>query len=130
MIFVDTNYFLRFLLKDNPEHYQQAHQLFFKAARGEIKLITNLVVFFEIVWVLRKNVVKNRQSLAEILMKTLSLNIEFEQRDLLLKTVDLFKNSTLSLEDCYHLVFAQSENAQEFKTFDKRLKKHFKPLPL
>lgn len=125
MIFVDTNYFLRFLLRDNPKHYQQAHQLFFKAARGEIKLITNLVVFFEIVWVLRKNVVKDRQSLAEILMKTLSLNIEFEQRDLLLKTVDFFKNSTLSLEDCYHLVFAQSEGVQDFKTFDKKLKKYF-----
>lgn len=35
MIFVDTNYFLRFLLKDNQAQYLQAKELFLSAAQGK-----------------------------------------------------------------------------------------------
>jgi len=52
MIFVDTNYFLRFLLKDIGKQHQKAKKLFEKAASGEIKLFTSMIVFFEIYWVL------------------------------------------------------------------------------
>lgn len=46
MIFVDTNYFLRFILKDNQVQYLKARQLFLDAAKGEIELISSTTVFF------------------------------------------------------------------------------------
>lgn len=52
MIFVDTNYFLRFLLADQEEQHQTAKALFKKAAIGEVDLFTSLIVFFEVYWVL------------------------------------------------------------------------------
>lgn len=53
MMFVDTNYFLRFLLEDNKAQAQKVKQLFETASRGEgEELTTSLVVFFEIYWVL------------------------------------------------------------------------------
>ena len=52
MIFIDTNYFLRFLLKDNEKQFIEVKKLFEKAILGEIDLYTSLIVIFEIYWVL------------------------------------------------------------------------------
>lgn len=41
MIFVDTNYFLRFLLVDNEPQYSKVKGLFLQAARGHVKLATS-----------------------------------------------------------------------------------------
>ncbi len=121
MVFVDTNYFLRFLLKDIDSQFKEAKQLFLKSARGDINLITSVVVFFEIVWVLRKSYSKDKQALIDALLKVLSLRIELAEQQLLIESLDLFRKTNLSLEDCYNLAFAKSEQAKEFKTFDQEL---------
>ena len=48
MIFVDTNYFLRFLLADNEPQYSKVKRLFLQAARGIVKLATSVVVFLRL----------------------------------------------------------------------------------
>ena len=52
MIFIDTNYFLRFLLADISSQHNQAKTIFKQAASGKISLFTSAVVIFEIYWVL------------------------------------------------------------------------------
>ena len=52
-MFVDTNYFLRYLLKDIPEQHEEAKRLFVAAADGKVELMTTSLVFFEVYWVLR-----------------------------------------------------------------------------
>ena len=51
-IFVDTNVFLRFFVRDVESFYQKAKELFEKAENGEEKLETSDLVIAEIVWVL------------------------------------------------------------------------------
>ena len=51
-IFVDTNVFLRFFVRDVESFYQKARELFEKAERGDAKLETSDIVIAEIVWVL------------------------------------------------------------------------------
>lgn len=128
MIFVDTNYLLRFLIKDVKTQYQQAKDLFLKAAREEVKLITSLVTFFEIAWVLKSRYGLDKETLAESLYKILSLNIEIPDRQLLFESLYLYRNSNLALEDCYNLTFAKKQNVDDFKTFDKKLIQNFKSL--
>ncbi|EKD85466.1 MAG: PilT protein [uncultured bacterium] len=125
MIFVDTNYFLRFLLKDVENQYQDAKKLFLQAVRGETKLFSSTVVFFEIFWVLRSTYKKDKQALVEKLEMILGLNIVFDQHQFLAESVHLFKQINLSLEDCYNLTIARAKGAQDFKTFDIKLAKVF-----
>ena len=108
MIFVDTNYFLRFLLKDIDSQYSEAKKLFLLAAKDEQKLLSSTVVFFEVFWVLRSTYRKNKQTLVKKLDNLLKLNIEFNEHQLLVESVNLFKNLNLSLEDCYNLVFSRA----------------------
>jgi predicted nucleic acid-binding protein len=51
--FVDSNVFLRYLNKDEPEHSDLAAAIFNKAQDKNVELLCGPPVFFEIAWVLR-----------------------------------------------------------------------------
>lgn len=126
MIFVDTNYFLRFLLKDQDAQHRQAKTLFAQAAKGEQILFTSLIVFFEIYWVLSSFYGKQKSELVEKLEEILSMSfVQFQEREILEAAVRVFKETSLDLEDAYNLVYASSHGASELKTFDRQLQKIF-----
>lgn len=126
MIFVDTNYFLRFLLKDINSQHLEAKNLFLSASEGKIVLITSTIVFFEIYWVLSSHYEKNKAEVANVLEKILSLNfIGLEERTILSNSLTLFRERNFDLEDCYNVCYAKSKGIKSFKTFDKKLDKEF-----
>lgn len=127
MIFVDTNYFLRFLVWDVEEQYQEVRKLFEKGVSKESKLFTSLVVFFEIYWVLSSFYQKNKRELTMKLVEILELKfIKIKEREVLEKALKLFEQNNLSLEDAYNLVYSQKNKASGFATFDKKLSRMFK----
>lgn len=128
MIFVDTNYFLRFLLKDIENQYKEAKNLFLQAGRGDEELYSSVVVFFEVFWVLRSTYKKDKQALIDKLDKLLRLNVEFDNQQLLAEGVNLFKKLSLSLEDCFNLSLAKQKGIKYFKTFDVKLGNEFEKL--
>lgn len=126
MIFVDTNYFLRFLIRDVEEQYREVRKLFGKGISKETKLFTSVVVFFEIYWVLSSFYQKNKQELVMKLTGVLEMKfIKIKERESLEKAIQLFNNKNLSLEDAFNLVFSQKNKALKFATFDKKLSKIF-----
>lgn len=126
MIFVDTNYFLRFLLKDVEKQYLEVKKLMIAAAQGEKELFTSTIVFFELYWVLSSYYGKNKSQLASTLRDFLDLEfIRLERRSTLREAIVIFESTPLSLEDAYNVVFAKERGGKEFKTFDKKLAKFF-----
>jgi len=126
MIFVDTNYFLRFLLKDVEKEFRQAGELIRSGAEGKTQLFTSTIVFFEIYWVLSSYYGKNKVQLLNTLEQIIGLEFIFLAERLILQdSLKLFSASNLSLEDCYNLSYAKARKAEGFKTFDKKLAKFF-----
>ena len=124
MTFVDTNYFLRFLLADVSEQHRKAKGLFEDAALGKIKLFTSTIVFFEIYWVLASFYEKDKKQLTKILSDLLLMSfVKLIERDLLKQALEVFTKSNLDLEDSFNLVYAKKKKARIFKTFDKKLRK-------
>lgn len=124
MIFVDTNYFLRFLLNDNSSQHKKVTELFMKAARGKVRLCTSIIVFFEIFWVLGRVYEKSKSEVITILGKLLKLPfIEIDERLLIQKALGLYKKGTIELEDYYNIVYADYKIADTFASFDKKLQK-------
>ena len=127
MIFVETNYFLRFLVRDVEEQYQEVRKLFERGIAKEKKLFTSLIVLFEIYWVLSSFYKEDKREIAKKLAEILKVKfISFNERDLLLKALEVYKTSNLRLEDSYNLVFAKAKKASDFASFDKVLVKKFK----
>lgn len=127
MIFVDTNYFLRFLLKDIEKQHLKAKELFLKGAEGQLKLFTSLVVIFEIYWVLTSFYQKKKEKVVKVLEEIFDLEfVEIENKEILKKALKLYKKTNLDLEDCYNLALAKKKRIKEFKTFDERLRRQFR----
>lgn len=122
--FVDTNYFLRFLLKDNDQQFNEVEKLFLGAAEGKTELFSSTIVFFELYWVLSSYYGKNKMGLIDILRKILELEyIVFDEREDLYRSLEIFQKENVDLEDSYNLTRALRKGAGELKTFDKKLLK-------
>lgn len=127
MIFVDTNYFLRFLLNDNEKQGQAAKNLFSEGACGQKKLFTSIIVYFEVYWVLVSFYKKDKQALIKILSDIMQMSfIKLKDRKCLLKSIEIFQKTKIDLEDAFNLIYAQQNKAADFATFDKKLLKSFK----
>lgn len=124
MIFIDTNYFLRLVLADKKDYYQQAKKLFQSGALGKLKLFTSVVVFFEVYWVLASFYKKKKKELAKILSDLLKMKfIKWQNREILEEALEIYEESALDLEDSFNLSYARAKKATDFKTFDKKLMK-------
>ncbi len=127
MVFVDTNYFLRFLLKDNSSQSQKAINLFQKASLGQVKLDTSVIVIFEIYWVLKSFYKKNNQFTQKILSDILKMEfIDFENYEILKLAIYNLSYYNFDLEDAYNCFYASRNKIKIFKTFDQKLKNKFK----
>ncbi len=125
-MFIDANYFLRFLLNDIPEQQKEVKNLFLDASEGKVRLVTSTIVFFEVYWVLFSVYKHTKGELVEALHKLLKLRfITLEEQGILGDSLSLFEKTTLDLEDCYNLYYAKSKKVHQFKTFDKKLEKEF-----
>ncbi len=125
-VFVDTNYFLRFLLEDNLPQYKKARELFLKASDGKIKLVTTGVVIFELYWVLAKYYKKTKKEVIFALKEILNfVFLEIEHKDLLKESIYFYEKFNLDLEDCYAMAYVIQNNIKNLKTFDIKLSKKF-----
>lgn len=122
MIFIDTNYFLRFLLNDVNEQYRKAKKLFESGATGSLELFSSVIVFFEIYWVLTSFYEKKKSEILPILKNLLKMTfIKWENGEILEKAVKIYRMNAIDLEDSYNLIYAKICKVKSFKTFDKKL---------
>lgn len=120
---VDTNIFLRFLLKDNQKFYQQAKKYFILAHEKKIKLSLISPVVFELDYVLKGVYGLKRDESADLLRKLISLPIlEVENREILLEAIEKYKKLNVNLFDLYLWEMAKQEKAKVL-SFDKDFKK-------
>ena len=128
--FVDTNYFLCFLVKDNEEQSLKAKSLLDDGKIEKVKLFSSTIVFFEIYWVLVSSYEVENAKAMEILSKILEMDfVEFKERKLLQSALDLYGENNLELEDCYNIAYAiRFDKEIEIATFDIKLQKAFKML--
>ncbi|OGK19555.1 hypothetical protein A3D80_04175 [Candidatus Roizmanbacteria bacterium RIFCSPHIGHO2_02_FULL_40_13b] len=122
--FIDTNYFLRLLLKDNEAQFQKVYTLFEQAINEQVKIYTSVIVFFEIYWVLSSFYKRNKSSCVHHLQNILKMNfLDVENREILQEACTIFGKSSLDLEDSYNIAFFNQYKLNYFATFDKNVLK-------
>lgn len=125
--FVDTNYLLRLLLKDQPKQFRVVYNLFQKGIEGRVELVTSTIVIFELYWVLKSFYKKEKGECVDKLEKILTMHfLQVEKRKLILNALALYRETALDLEDCYNIAFFFANQLDEFGTFDKEITKLLK----
>jgi len=129
MVFIDTNFFLRFFLKDIKAQYLKAKYVFIKGAKKEEELVTSTIVIFEVFWVLSSFYHYSREEVSKIIKDILKMTfIQINERFLLLEALDIFDKTNLSLGDSYDIAFSRALGIKVFKTFDIKLGNEFEKI--
>ena len=120
---VDTNIFLRFLLRDNEGFFQKAKKYLTDAKEKKVILILIAQVIFEIDYVLRGVYKLSRQESANYLTKLVKIPyIQVENRTIVAETIEKYKEKNIDLVDLFLLETAKQEKA-EVLSFDKDFSK-------
>ncbi len=123
---VDTNFVLRFLLKDDEVQSSIAKKYF---SYQQYKFVVPTVVLCEVVWVLKKSLKLSNQFIAEILQNFVLLeNISVNNNEFQQGITFLLKNGDFADGIIAHNV-QKYENAY-LLTFDKKAQKIAKKLNL
>ncbi|MDR0919393.1 MAG: PIN domain-containing protein [Oscillospiraceae bacterium] len=112
-VILDTNAVLRYLLKDNIEQAKQVGELI----KQDFNFLILPEVIAEVIYVMTKNYSLDRVTVANILLKFISI---FEYNVILNKALTIYKATKLDFVDC---VLCAYSNKYEVFTFDKDLKK-------
>lgn len=122
-IFADTNLFLRYLTNDVPAQADLVEQLFQRAAKGQVDLVTTALVIAEIVWTLESFYEVSKK---DIQLKVLAIlntdGLKVEGDDLILQAVGLYVEKNVDFVDAYNAAWMLKSGVKKAFTFDE---KHF-----
>ena len=125
----DTNFILRYLLRDNEEHFAEAADFFEKVRVGSKLALISESVLVECLYVLTKHYKVPRVEAAGTLGGLLIYKgIVNSDSDVLTKALATFAESTLDPVDCILLHKAAVEG-HTLMTFDKALLKRVAQTP-
>ena len=119
-VLVDTNAWLRYLLRDNDIQYKEMSLLMKKMKKGEVELILTNEVVLEICYVLKSFYKIDKEKISKelsnlVLVKGIVVNSMWRT------VLPIFSQKNLSLLDILMKCLASS-NGWELFTFDKKLK--------
>lgn len=117
--YIDSNFFLRFILKDNLNQWIVANGYFKEAKLEKVKLVFLTETIIEIEYVLRKVYKLSRKIILKYLLTLLSINnFEITDQELLKDTLLYYVEKNIDFVDIIIFLKARSQNA-EVLTFDK-----------
>lgn len=117
---IDTNVWLRYLVKDNPQQHQQAIDWLKLGQQGQYILIVKPVIVAETCFVLESFYKQNRQTISETWQNILSQKwLKVSERQELLGLWPFYLKG-LHWVDSYQISWAICHKA-EILTFDKQL---------
>jgi uncharacterized protein len=123
-IFVDTNVFLRFFIRDVESFYHKAEDLFEKAESGQAKLETSDMVIAEIVWVIESYYDFSKPEIKEVVDTILETkNLKVANHSRVKEAVSLYISGKMDFIDAYNIAYMKSKDFTKVATFDA---KHFK----
>lgn len=121
-LFIDTNVFLRFFLKDDENKYQSVYRLFEKIEEGKFKPYTSPIVFLELNYVARsiyKLPIDEVLSYIEAVIKMRGMTVvEKTDSD---KAILFYRKYKIKLGDCF--IATQLPKGAILVSYDEEFKK-------
>jgi len=121
--FLDSNIYLRFILKDDPGLSSKARQYFLDAKNKKSKLFLTSEALIEINYVLQKVYsVDKKEIIRHLSALVRAPYFEVVERSLLAKAVRLYEKTPIDFVDCLLFARAKSQGG-EVLTFDQDFKR-------
>lgn len=127
MIFVDTNIFLRYILKNVPAQSKQAKQILEQVEMGKIEFWTTQWVIAELIWTLSlRKYGFDRKKVYNFIRTFIGLKgLTVENGDLILEALKLSEEKSIGFTDCLNSILSRQNEVSQVYSFDK----HFDKFP-
>ena len=120
MIFLDTNIFLRFFLKENELVFRRLEKLFSEIILGNIIGVANAMIIAEVVWVLSRSYKWNKEKICDnIEFILITPNIRFKDKAILVNAVNVYKEKNIGFIDAYNYSYMKANGIDEIYSFDR-----------
>lgn len=122
MFFVDTNIFIRYLTKDDPEKAAACYRLFEQAKQGTVEITTSESVLAEVVFILSSKRLYNlsRQDVRVRLYPLLMVaGLKLPRRQMYLRALDLYSSNSVDFEDALSVAAMEQQKIAEIYSYDQ-----------
>jgi len=120
MIFLDTNIFLRFFLKENELVFRRLEKLFSEIILGNIIGVANAMIIAEVVWVLSRSYKWNKEKICDnIEFILITPNIRFKDKAILVNAVNVYREKNIGFIDAYNYSYMQYYGVNKIYSFDR-----------
>lgn len=120
MRFIDTNFFLRYLTKDDEDKAQAVLELLKRIERNEEKVITSPLVIFELVFTLQSFYNCNREEIRDIVLPIVSLRgLKLPFKKIFEKSLIDFPEKGVSFADLFNYHFMIEHGIKEIYSFGR-----------
>ena len=124
MIAVDSNIFMRWLLNDDKEQADAIATLVRKSEKDGERLWASDTVVAEVVWVLESVYDVSPKDVSQYIESLLDVQtFEFENRERLLRAVELYRAHQVDFIDCYIVASAKDKGITTVVSYDRDFKK-------
>lgn len=124
MIAVDSNIFMRWLLNDDKEQADAIAAMVRKYEKGGERLWASDTIVAEIVWVLESVYEVSPKEVSRYVESLLDVpTFEFENRERLLRAMELYRAHEVDFIDCYVVASAKDKGIGEVVSYDRDFRK-------
>jgi len=121
-IFVDTNVWLRFLVAEDKEKFEECKKFLVLNENGKFKIYTSTIVLLEIVYTLSSFYqIDKREIISDIKNILLARNLTLIEKTNFPKALEIFKKFNIKIVDC--LIISQIPPKTILCTYDKDFRK-------
>jgi len=120
---LDTNIFVRFLVKDVASQFEKAQKIFEKIEKGKIKGLVSILVMDGLIWILENYYDLKREVYLPQILTLLALNnlrIMETKKELVVKALKIMAKQKIDFTDVY---LCQIASSRKIISFDKGLAK-------
>lgn len=123
-VFVDANVILRYVTNDVPEQADRVEVLLDRAASGEVRLVTSVLVVAEVVWTLGSFYKRSKPGIRDVVLALCHTpGLGVEDADALMQAAEWHVEKNVDFAHAYHAAWMAARGLTEAATFNLR---HFR----
>lgn len=125
-VFLDTNIFIRFLVKDNSKMFNETKKLFCLIEKGKIKAETDVIVITEIIWVLSSYFKLSRRKIFEYISLLFKMkNLTIQDSTIIIRALEIYQKLSVDFIDAFCATLTIKKKIKYICSYDKDFDKIF-----